>query len=229
MTPEIITRSFSNDQYIFDNVFFSNYYKLKGQKEDAPVVVDIGAHCGYFTFTALTLGAKKVYCFEPFLDSFKTLLNNCYNLHFVGKVTPFQLGVYTEQRIGEFTTPQLIDGIYFDMAGVGLSTNPNENYYPCQCHKLDAILKEYCYNETIDILKINIGYAEREILLNSELLTKNVKSVCGEVSCTEEEFFSFKRDMGIKNFVNCYSLPPNKQGRILFLMSQVPLSNYYNI
>jgi len=67
------------------------------------------------------------------------------------------------------------------------------------------------------------------MLLESKFLTQNVKSICGEVSCTEEEFITFKRDMGIKNFINCYSLPPNKQGRIMFLMSQVPLSNYYNI
>ena len=83
MTPEITTRSFTNDQAIFEKVFFDNIYKLKGEKDSNKIFVDIGAHAGFFAFAALSLGARKVYCFEPFVDSYKVLLENCYNYYYL--------------------------------------------------------------------------------------------------------------------------------------------------
>lgn len=229
MTPEITTRSFTNDQFVFDNVFFSNCYRLKGVKENGPVIVDIGAHAGFFSFSALTLGASKIYSFEPLIDNMKILLSNTYNRHFLGRVTPYQLGVYTESIIGKFHAPKLIDGIFFDLSSVGLSSGEESNFYSCQCHNLDTILKEYCFDESIDILKINIGYAEREILLNSELLSKNVKAICGEVSCGEQEMVEFKRSMGLRGYVNFFSFSPNQEGRTIFLASVNQLSDHFNI
>jgi len=229
MTPEIITRSFTNDQIIFDNVFFNNYYKIKATKDSSKIFLDIGAHSGFFCFTALTLGARKVYAFEPFLDNFKSLIKNCYKLDFVGRVIPFQLGIYTEPTIGRFSTPEFIDEIYFDLSSIGLIKEDQQNYYPCQCHTLDTILSEYCYGEEIDVMKINIGYAEREILSNSKTLEKNVKSICGEVSCDEEEFIEFKRVMGVKGFVNCFSVPIKEKNRTLFIVSRVPISDNFDI
>ncbi len=120
MTPKLVTRSFSNDQFYMDSVFFQNYYKFKGEKNSKRVVVDIGAHIGSFTFTALLLGCSKVYAFEPFIDNFSLLLENTYNNHFVGRVTPHQVGVYTEKTLGLFSTPEFINDIYFDFANVGL-------------------------------------------------------------------------------------------------------------
>jgi len=231
MTPEITTRSFSNDQLTFDKVFFDNLYNLKSGKEKdskelKKVFVDIGAHAGFFAFSALVLGAKKVYCFEPYIDNFNVLLKNCYTHSFVGRVTPYQLGVYTQPMIGKFSAPELIDGLYFDLAGIGLSISDG-SYYPCQCVTLDTILREYCFDEQVDVLKINIGYAEKEILLGSEILPKNVNSVCGEVSCSDSEFAEFKKSMGIKGFINCYSTPLNDKGRIQFWMSKTNLSDNF--
>ena len=131
MTPEIITRSFSNDNYVFDNVFFNNCYKLKGQKEKHPIVVDIGAHAGYFAFTALTLGARKVYSFEPYIDNFNLLLKNCYNPNFTGKFTPYQLGIYTSSILGKFDAPKLVYGVYFDLSGIKMSVGETDSSYPC--------------------------------------------------------------------------------------------------
>lgn len=226
MTPEIITRSFTNDQYVFDNVFFNNSYKIKGEKEKEKIFLDLGAHAGYFSFSALTLGARKVYACEPFVDSFKILLQNCYTPHFAGKFTPYQIGVYTERKISKFTIPKLVDGIFFDTNSIGLCVDEEEDHYPSFCVTLDDILKNYCYNEKIDVLKINLGYAEKEILFNSELLQENVDSVCGEVSLNEENFFSFKKEMAIKGFINCFS-SPEKEGRIKFWVSKVNLTDNF--
>ena len=199
MTPEIITRSFSNDSKVFEDVFFNNRYNLKGHKETHPIVVDIGSHAGYFVFTALSLGARKVYCLEPFIDNFAVLLKNVYTPNFAGKVTPYQIGVYTHSILGEFAPPQLFDGLYFDHANIGLSTVKDGNFYPCQCQTLDTILQNYCFNEQIDILKLAIGYAEREILLASKSLETNVEACCGEITVTDEQLLDFKKQMSLKS------------------------------
>lgn len=228
MTPEIVTRSFTNDQYVFDNVFFNNYYKIKGEKEKEKIFLDLGAHAGYFTFSALTLGARKVYSFEPFVDSFKILLQNCYTPHFAGKFTPYQIGVYTERKIGKFSIPKLVDGIFFDTNSIGLCTDEKEDYYPSFCITLDDVLNDYCYGEKIDVLKINLGYAEREILLSSNYLSSNIDSICGEVSLDQESFSFFKKDIGIKGFINCFSTP-EKDGRIRFWASKSELNNNFTL
>lgn len=229
MTPEIITRSFSNDQLIFDKVFFTNCYNLKGKTDGEKIVVDIGAHCGYFAFLALTLGARKVYCFEPFIDNYKLLLNNCYNSHFSGRVIPYQVGVYTDSIVGKFTAPKLIDGIYFDFSGIEITGDKDISHYPINCLKLDDILVNNCFGEQIDILKINIGYAEIDILQNSNVIAEKVVSICGETKADEQEFFEFKKKMVIKGFFNCHSSPPSPEGKISFIFSQIPISENYNI
>lgn len=229
MTPEISTRSFSNDQAIYDSVFFNNLYKVKGNKDksNGKIVVDIGAHAGYFSFLALLLGAKKVYSFEPYIDNFNILLKNCYNHAFAGRFTPYQLGVNVDSIIGSFDSPNLIDNIYFDLAGIGLTTQDTGRQYPCRCERLDDILKTHCFDEPIDVLKINIGYAEREILLGSKLLPKNVTSVCGETSSNDIQLADFKKEMGIRGYVNFVSDTPNDKERVIFRASKISLSDNF--
>ena len=230
MTPQITTRSFSNDNYFVDNVFFNNYYKFKGEKNSKRVVVDIGAHIGCFTFTALLLGCAKVYAFEPFIDNFALLLQNTYNNHFVGRITPYQVGIdYKEDKLGLFATPEWVNDIYFDFGAVGIISDKSKNHYPCYLINLDTLLEFYCYNETIDVLKINIGYFEQEVLLRSELLSKNVNSICGEAELDDTALLDFKKQLGIKGFMNFYSKPPNAMGRTLFWASKPPLKDNFNI
>ena len=229
MTPEIITRSFSNDQAVFDSVFFNNRYKLKGNKDKnvSKIIVDIGAHGGFFSFLALSLGARKVYSFEPYIDNFNILLKNCYTPHFVGRFTPYQLGVNFESGLCRFDSPQLVESMYFDLSGIKLSITDDDTHYPCPCETLDEILRIQCFNESIDVLKINIGYAEREILLGSFLLQHNVKSICGEISANDVQLFEFKRQLGIKGFVNFVSETPSSDERVIFRASSIPLSENF--
>lgn len=228
MTPEIVTRSFSNDQAVFDGVFFNNLYKIKGSKDktNSKIFVDIGAHAGYFSFLALTLGARKVYAFEPYIDNFNILLKNCYNANFLGRFTPYQLGVNVENSIGNFASPALIDNVFFDLSSVGFAIN-DEPTYPCPCNTIDNILRNQCFNEKIDVLKINIGYAEREIILGSSLIPENVSSICGVITASDVQLLDFKKQLGIKGFINFFSEQPSEQERVVFRASKFNLSENF--
>ena len=78
MTPEITLRTFTDDQYILDKIFYANNYRLKNftEGDNDVCVVDVGAHAGYFSLLCLLRGAKKVYSIEPFADNFRVLYKN---------------------------------------------------------------------------------------------------------------------------------------------------------
>lgn len=231
MTPQITSRSFSTDHEIFMDVVFNNLYSLKGGGSESPskTLVDIGAHAGFVSFLALTLGFKKVYAFEPYVDSFSLLLKNCYTPHYYGRFTPYQLGVYPVPIIGQFAPPEMIEGSFFDLASIGLATQPDSPYYPCQCVTLDSILAEYCFGDPIDVLKLNIGYAEMDILHGSSLLTKQVKAVCGVMTATDEQFLGFQHVMKPKGFTHFFSSQTKNPDRRLFWMSQSELAENFNV
>ena len=231
MLPEITTRSFSNDSQIFDEVFFANKYKIKGNKDpNSPqkVFLDIGAHAGFFSFLALNLNVR-VYAFEPFVDNFNLLLKNCYNHNFAANFTPYNVGVYTEKLLGKFSSPELIGNAYLDFAYIGLSTNShNKREYPCNCERLDEILATFCFGDKIDVLKISIGYSEREILTGSLLLRDQVNSICGEITANDVQLSEFKKSMGIAGFASFFS-EPVKNERVVFWASKTNLSDNFII
>src|SRR5438045_1610892 len=93
MTPELTIRSFTNDQYHLDKVFYANSYNIKGFKDlhKKPTIVDIGSHCGYFTFAALALGAEKVFAFEILPDNHRVFLKNVSDSDFRYKVKAWNI------------------------------------------------------------------------------------------------------------------------------------------
>ena len=98
-----------------------------------------------------------------------------------------------------------------------------------QSELLNEVLSVYCFNEKIDVLKINTNYTEKEILLGSTKLSENVQSVVGMIESTEEQVPEFKKQMGIRKFINFYSLPPDEKGRVLFWASKNSLSEHFVI
>ena len=231
MTPNLSIRSFTNDQYILDKVFYANFYRIKGFKDavEKPVVLDIGAHCGYFTFAALALGAKKVFSFEPFLDNYKQLIKNV-NDERLGEVVSYQMGIYTTDVRLTFGYPELQKGSFFDFANIGENFNvSNQRVFAAPCLSLDNALQNYIA-EPIDILKICIGYAEMSVLLASKLIQTQVKSICGEAEIDLANQAQFKVAMANKGFIYGDYFPLEAEednGKVLFQFSKSPLEETF--
>lgn len=222
MTPILRLRTFTNDQYCLDKVFYSNFYRLKGfgDTERKPVVVDFGAHCGYFTFSALSLGAKKVYAFEPFTPNYKMLLLNV-GENPIGPVIPYQLGVYVAPVALTFGYPQLINKSYFDFANVGSEINvDSQEFCKCCMLPLDTLLEHYI-GEQVDILKLSIGYAETSVINTSNLLSKMVANICGEIALDEAGKDKFRAVLTNKGFTDVEYYPvEGEEGKLLFHASK---------
>jgi FkbM family methyltransferase len=230
MTPKLTIRTFSNDQYVLDKVFYSNFYRIKGfsEADRKPVIADFGAHCGYFCFASLSLGAKKVYAFEPFTPNYKVLLDNVFD-NPIAQVIPYQLGVYVAPVSLTFGYPQLINKSYFDFSSVGMDTNV-ESVEFCKCCvlPLDTLLEQYI-GEQVDIMKLSIGYAEMAIISASELIKDRVHNLCGEITLDEQGQNKFKSILGLKGFIDTKFYPvEGEENKILFHSSKTNVKEMFN-
>ena len=154
MTPEIIVRSFSDDQYYLDKIFYSNYYRIKNFEEDS-IVVDVGAHIGYFSILCAMRGANKIYNVEPFTENYKVLSRNTES--FLEKVENLKLGIYSENKLANLAYPKFENNFFlFSKA----CFNPEAELFDLNSFvTLDNLLQSI--NEPkITLLKINMGYAE---------------------------------------------------------------------
>lgn len=225
MTPILHLRSFSNDQYILDKVFYSNFYRIKAFQETdkKPVVLDIGAHCGYFSFAVMALGAKKVYAIEPFTPNYKMLLKNVGDEplgHNVPIVT-YQKGVYVSPICVTFGHPKIEKGSFYDFSNVGYDSNASSSEF-CKCSliPLDDLLENYI-GEQVDIMKISVGYGEMAILEHSKLLSERVHNICGEISVDDNGKLKLKSLLSSKGFVDTEFYPVDgEENKLMFHSSK---------
>ncbi len=177
--PTMTIRAFTNDQQILDKVIYSNVYRIKklvSETRKAPVVVDLGAHCGYFSMFAVLNGAAKVYSFEPYLENFKVLLEN--TSWFSDKILPINIGVMPSDGQVFFWHPTL--ETYYDFenvkAGDSVPKGHINGYQIGYCANPSVIFNMYVEEKEIDLVKINLGY-HADIF--SQYLGK-AKNVCGQ-------------------------------------------------
>ena len=227
LTPEFTIRSFTDDQYILDKVFYANNYRLKKLPEEEPaVIVDIGAHSGFFSLLCLMRGADKVYSVEPFTDNFRVLSQNLES--FQDKSSILKMGVYTENRFGNLEYPTA-ENNFFYLSSVkfhnGVKDEPSDLSYFVTLDELLGSLPE----PEVTLLKINIGYAETDILLSSKNITK-CKYVCGETSASEEKLAEVVAHMKDQGFNDSYmASSKEKEGQSLVLFAKEKCEDLFNL
>jgi FkbM family methyltransferase len=225
--PSLTVRAFTNDQYYLDKAFYSNHYKLKGHKgEDGPIVVDIGAHCGYFSFAALSLGAKKVYAFEPFPDNYRVLLQNTAYAE-LGKLIPYQLGVWTGNIVLAMSHPKLLEGIYYDYANLAVEEHIGPQHF-IFCLPLSRVFSELV-REKVDILKIGFSYEVEEVILACKTISESVRNIVFETSSTPEELSNFLKIMNERGFKESALSKIEDEEKFIVILSQDKIEDNFVI
>ena len=162
--------------------FFENFIlevnnledKIEIQQND--IVIDIGAHVGYFTLYAAKRAQNgMVISFEPTKESFSVLKNNV-------KINNFQNITINNLAVASISESRIL----FVDKKYGISNTFYENNTDLekeivQTTTLDEIYKKYNL-EKIDFLKMDCEGAEFEIILNTSTeILKKIKKISMEI------------------------------------------------
>ena len=160
------------DKWIYDEVYTNNSYGIKFLEQD-DIVIDIGAHCGYFGKLCLDKGSKNVFLYEPDEANYNLLLKN---LSAYDGWKSNNIAVWKEE------SDSLPFYTYFEYKNTGLnSVFKSPHIKPSEIKKvksvsLDSILSSF---DKVNILKIDAEGSEYDIIMNSTLIQK-VETIVGE-------------------------------------------------
>lgn len=227
MTPEITVRLFSNDQFYLDKVFYSNVYKL-GNLPEKSVVVDIGAHVGYFALNAIVRGAAKVYCFEPNKYNFRCLLDNTRGVR--DAVIPYNFAVLFDNSTLEFEVPVFNGDKYFDFGCINHADPSSDNKEVSPSFTLDSVFSHFIHDKKINLLKVNLGGKYEADLLCSSKYINCVEAVCGiTLGDGATQFDKVVAHMNTNGFKNVKLIPTGDESETLFIFSKADVGNMFQI
>ena len=200
---------------IFKEVFYHKVYELGLPKGiENGVIVDIGAHYGYFSiFAAKNIGTKsKIYAFEPSDDNFVNLIKNIQSTG-LKNIIPSQMAISSTSTDRHFYTAKSWNHSLF------------ENYLDymepstiVQCLTLADFISVQKIKQ-IDFLKIDCEGAEHEILQNCDLNTlMKINTISMEIHDMSHCGFSSDKtieklqDVGFEILFSDYERKKHKKG-----------------
>lgn len=145
---------------ILKEILVDNIYESILQVEEGDVVLDIGASIGPFTYSILNKKPKHVYCLEPSIMEFDTLIENTKN----GPVTCIKKGL------------SKYDNFEID----------NEYIFGVEDSKMDTININTLFNEfeidKVDFLKIDCEGGEYDLFIpeNMDFIRNKFRKIVGE-------------------------------------------------
>lgn len=178
-----------DDNWIYEQVYQKNEYQVESfSPED--VVIDIGAHKGYFTQLCMDKGCKQIHSFEPEPKNFEELMNNLKDYKFF---QAYNLAVLDRKREKELT---IIPG---SNTGMHSFYQKSEFKTKVKTVGLDDILINF---PKVSLLKVDAEGSEYEILMKSKLLFK-VEKIIGEYhndlsDKTSKDLFEFLENKNFK-------------------------------
>jgi FkbM family methyltransferase len=192
-----------DETVIYDEVYNKNEYEIKTFAPN-DIVIDIGAHKGYFTKLCMDRGCKNIHSFEPEPKNFEALIHNLKDYkHF----QPYNLAVFDSKGGKEFhIVPGENTGMHsFYQKGIETKV---------QTIGLDDILVHF---PKVSLMKIDTEGSEYEILMKSKLLNK-VNKIVGEyhdnlTDKTHKDLFTYLES---KNFTITKVKPHNETSGVFF-------------
>ena len=179
-TVNVHSRPGTQDEFVFDEIFKRNVYRLPDRFKAEDVIVDVGAHIGCFSFSCLLRGCGEVWAYEPDQANFELLEKNC------GYFTGFTAINKAVWRSDKLEPEVLFSGYDGGLNACGFCTRvegavirgdaTNIKYIPAV--ELDFIL-EVCGQRRIRLLKIDAEGAEYPALYTCTKLHL-VDEICGE-------------------------------------------------
>lgn len=154
-------RAGTSDKYCFEQIFLEGDYKLE-LRCDPALIVDGGANVGYASiFFANHYPRANILAIEPEPSNFSTLLANvrCYP-----QIKAVRAAVWSKSEPVVVNNPDESWAAYVLDAG---SAAESRHSVTVQGLTIGNLL-QMCGKETIDILKLDVEGAEREIFLSSD-------------------------------------------------------------
>jgi FkbM family methyltransferase len=174
-----------SDSIAFLEVFFLNTndwieeFKIK----EKDIVVDIGAHVGYFSiYSSINAKNGKIFAFEPYSKSFEVLKKNL-EINQITNVIPQNLGVTKESG----TSTLYFKKNYAIGNSIYKNTDSDSNI-EIKTISLQDIIKNNSL-QRINILKLDCEGAEYQILLNLDHQTlEKIDKIVSEIHPRIENF-----------------------------------------
>lgn len=174
---------------IFRAVFYKKIYSLHFPYHKKAVVVDIGAHAGYFSiYAAKNLhGESKIFAIEPATENFMLMKHNIqshgiYNI----ELTKGAISASTGQRTLILSNPQ-----NHSLYDVYANSNENEEEVDSYSLKDFMVVREITH---IDFLKIDCEGSEYEILLHTPIdILEKIEVVSIEIHDMRQYGYTPKR------------------------------------
>lgn len=174
-TP-IIMRSLSTDKWVFKQVFVNNEYSFR-IKEQPSVIIDAGANTGMASiYFANKFPDAKIIAIEPENGNYSILLKNTSSYP---NITPIKAALWNKEGI--------ISVIDIGLGSWGFiteeQTNSNTNIDDTNSVKaitINSILNRFGIDK-IDILKIDIEGAEKEVFSDSAKWLDKTETIIAEL------------------------------------------------
>jgi FkbM family methyltransferase len=213
-----------------DKVTYANIYKLShfARENQRPIIVDIGASSGFFTYLCNVLGAEHVYAFEPYIDNFLFLIKNNALAIESGKTSVFNLGVSDPEEsfvcdmgVSKNSTPPSPNyQVDFNNPDFVLPNRENEDKLtsisPAMFVPFKVILNQFVKEKVIHLLKMNMNLLSE---CSNEL--DNVQNVCGQFySGDETEANNMVLRLKSKGFAIVNFFPLKQEDSFIFMASR---------
>lgn len=144
------------DQGIYDEIFRQEVYEQRHTLRPTDIVLDIGAHAGFFTWKAAQV-VKHVFSFEPSPDNFSALVTNCQKLANVDLMNT-ALGSYRhDAELGWSSNNSGGHSLYQN------KFNQHDRTYKVTVRRLDDLFPDARYRR-VTFVKIDAEGAEAEII-----------------------------------------------------------------